>query len=103
MSVPLSDCPFLELLLFLQHTVNWKNTQHESCELSFIWGIMRTIALEAAFQITLRNCSEEVGWKVNMCVILVKWTTCYQANIILQKVAASLMKVTASHKEQMPP
>ena len=103
MSAPLSDCPFLELLLFLQNTVNWKNTQHESCDVSFIWGIMRTIVWEAAFQITLRNCSEEVGWKVSMCVILVKWTTCYQANIILQKVAASLIKVTFSHKEQMSP
>ena len=64
---------------------------------------MRMITWEAAFQITLRKCSEEVGRKVSMCVILVKWTTCYQANIILQKVAASLMKVTASHKEQMSP
>ena len=36
------------------------NAQHESCELSFIWGIMKIIALETAFLIALRNCSEEV-------------------------------------------
>ena len=38
-----------------------KKAQHESCELSFIWGKMRTIARETASQIELRNCSKEVG------------------------------------------
>ena len=33
--------------------------QCESCKLSFIWGKMRTAALETVFQIALRNCSEE--------------------------------------------
>ena len=50
-----------------------KNIQNESCELSFIWGKMRTIAQER-FQIALRNCSREVAGKVsiNIYVILVK-------------------------------
>ena len=39
-----------------------KDVQLESCELSFIWGKMRTAAREAASQIALRNCSKgEVG------------------------------------------
>ena len=39
-----------------------KDVQVESCELSFIWGKMRTAALEAASQIALRDCSKaEVG------------------------------------------
>lgn len=52
--------------------VNWKNAQCESYELNFIWGKIRTIAWETASQIALRNCSEEVGRKVNLYVILVK-------------------------------
>ena len=40
-----------------------KNAQHENCELSFIWGKMRTIAREMAFQIALRNRSKELGGK----------------------------------------
>ena len=35
-----------------------KDVQVESCELSFIWGKMRTAALEAASQIALRDCSK---------------------------------------------
>ena len=79
-----------------------KIAQRESCELSFMWGKMRTTAREAALQIALRNCSKEVGGKVNIYVIgeggvhAIKHT-------FLQKVAASLVKVTASHKEQMSP
>ena len=34
-----------------------KDVQLESCELSFIWGKMRTAAWEAASQIALRDCS----------------------------------------------
>ena len=49
-----------------------KNAQHESCELSFIWGKMRTAAQETAFQIALRNCPKGVGGKVSIYVILVK-------------------------------
>ena len=35
-----------------------KDVQLESCELSFIWGKMRTAAQEAASQIALRDCSK---------------------------------------------
>ena len=35
-----------------------KDVQLESCELSFIWGKMRTAAWEAASQIALRDCSK---------------------------------------------
>ena len=35
-----------------------KDVQLESCELSFIWGKMRTAAREAAPQIALRDCSK---------------------------------------------
>ena len=38
-----------------------KKAQCESCELSFIWGQMRTIAQETASQIPLRKCPEEVA------------------------------------------
>ena len=37
-----------------------------------IWGKMRTIAWETAFQIALRNCSKEVRGKISIYVILVK-------------------------------
>ena len=38
-----------------------KKAQCESCELSFIWGQIRTIAQETASQIPLRKCPEEVA------------------------------------------
>ena len=34
------------------------NVRGVSC---FIWGKMKTVACKTAFQIALRNCSEEVG------------------------------------------
>ena len=37
-----------------------KNAQHESCELNFIWGKMRTTTWETDSQVALRSCSEEV-------------------------------------------
>ena len=44
-----------------------KDVQHESFELSFIWGKMRTAAWEIAPQIALRNCAKEVVGKVSIC------------------------------------
>ena len=35
-----------------------KDVQLESCELSFIWGKMRTLAQEAASQTALRDSSK---------------------------------------------
>ena len=74
----LLSCPVVilaDLLLCLSSnplSTEKKKAQRESCELSFIWGKMRTIARETASQIALRNCSEEVGGKVSIYVILVK-------------------------------
>ena len=45
-------------------SVGLKNTQSESCELSFIWGKMKVVAHETS-QIALINCSKEMwGWEV---------------------------------------
>ena len=60
--------PHLSLLhpndLQSEHTyVDLKHTQCESCESSFIWDKMRTIAWETAFLIALKNCSKDVGRK----------------------------------------
>ena len=38
-----------------------KSAQRENCELSFIWGKMRTLVQGTAFQTALTNCSKEVG------------------------------------------
>ena len=64
---------------------------------------MRTMVRETAFQIALENPSKEVGGNVSMYVILVKGGgTCNQAHIS-QTFAASLLKVSANHEEQMFP
>ena len=49
-----------------------KNAQCESCELSFIWGKMWTIAWETVPQLAPRNCSKEVERKVSIHVVLVR-------------------------------
>ena len=64
---------------------------------------MRTMAQETAFQIALRNCSEEVGGKVSIYVILVKGEYMQSSTHFFQTVSASLVKVTASHEEQTSP
>lgn len=42
-----------------------KNAQHESCQLSLMWGKMRTIGWETASQKALGNCS--AGVEGDMC------------------------------------
>ena len=84
-------------------SVDLKKAHHESCELSFIWGKMRTIDWETAFQLALRNCSTEVGDKVSIYVNLVKGEYMQSSTYFLQKVSASLVKVTVSHAEQTSP
>ena len=64
---------------------------------------MRTIVRETASHIALRNCSKEVGGKVSIYVILVTGEYIQSGTYFLQKVSASLVKVTASHKEQTSP
>lgn len=51
---------------------------------------MRTIALEAAFQIVLKNYSKEVGGMVSIYVILVNREVHATKPTFLHKVAASL-------------
>ena len=49
-----------------------KNARCESCKFSFIWGQIEDCSGDTAFQIALRNCSKEVGGKVNIYAILLK-------------------------------
>ena len=46
---------------FIYRSTFLKGVQGESCESSYNWGKMRTIASETAFQIALRNYSKEVA------------------------------------------
>ena len=65
----------------------------------FICGKMRTIAWETAPQTALRNCSTEVGEGQSSWFW---WSGMYVGqHTFLHKVAARLVKVTASHEEQM--
>ena len=46
------------MVLYSSFGLNKKDAQLESCELSFIWGKMRTAAQEAASQIALKDSSK---------------------------------------------
>ena len=70
-----------------------KKVQCESCELSFIWGKMRTIAQEIASQRALRNCSKEVVGEVSILVILVKGVRAIKHTF--------WQKFAVSHEKQM--
>ena len=48
-------------LLWISVLTKKKDVQLESCELSFIWGEVRTAAQEAASQIALRLLPTTVG------------------------------------------
>ena len=43
-----------------------KTVQHESCELSSIWGKMTTMAQKTASQLALGTCSEELEGDVRI-------------------------------------
>ena len=62
---------------------------------------MGTIAWEATFLIALKYHSKEVGG--GGCYYIHDFGEKVGTCNILQKVTASLMKVTASHEEQMSP
>ena len=64
---------------------------------------MRTIAQETVSQIALRNCSKEVEEMVSIYVILVKGNYMQSSTYVSQHIAASFVKVTASHDEQTSP
>ena len=59
-SIPQSPMDLLLGAINFKKEKKKKKTQWQSCELSFIWGQMKTIAQETAFQITLRNCSKDI-------------------------------------------
>ena len=76
-AIPLTEprdvlCGSCKSLEFSFQASTEKNIHHESRELSFIWGKMRTAAKETAPQIALRNCSKEARGKDSIYVILVK-------------------------------
>ena len=73
-----------------------QNPQPESCELRFIWGRMRTTALETASQIALRNCSRVIREEVSIYVILVKGKIHVIKHIFFQKFSAGLLKLLKS-------
>ena len=57
---------FLLALFYLFIVLTKKDVLLENCELSFIWGKIRTAAREAASQIALRDCSKQAVGKVNI-------------------------------------
>ena len=66
-------CLFSFLFTVLTGKTEKKKAQHETCELSFIWGKIRTIALETASQIDLRYQLERGGrGKSVLYIILMK-------------------------------
>ena len=72
----------------LVHSVHLKNAQHESCESSFIWSKLKTIAWETAFQIALRQCVREVQRRSVFMWFWKKGNTCTKHIFFLQKVSA---------------
>ena len=72
-----------------------KEAQLGSCELSFIWGKMKTAAQETVPQIALRDCSEEAVGE-GQCMILVKGEF-NEMELLLYK------RFSASHEELMSP
>ena len=66
-----------------------KDVQLESCELSFIFGKMRTAAWEVASQIALKDCSKAAVGKV-IISCFGEGEVQYHEAFILQKVFVSL-------------
>ena len=77
------------------HCQLFKNVLHESSELNFIWGKMRTTAWETAPQIALRNCSKEAIGKGQYIRDFGEGGVHTIKHIILQ--------ISTSHSEQSPP
>ena len=70
---------------FTFRTPKWKRIMS-----SLMWGKMKTIAWDTAFQIALRNCSKEAAGKTSIYVIWVKGQYLQSGTYILQKVFACL-------------
>ena len=76
-----------------------KDVQLESCELSFIWGKMRTAAWEAASQIALRDCSKvAVGEGQYILCLGEGRLQCHEA-LILQKVFVGHEDLTSPRRD----
>ena len=89
------------MLIVRGHLLTEKNVQHESCQLRFVGGKMRTVTREGAPQRALRNRTRDAGEAQDICDFGEGEGMCNQAHI-LQKVTAGLKKVLASHEEQTP-
>ena len=80
-----------------------ENAQRKSCELSLIWGKMRSTACETAFQTALRNRSKEVGGEVSIYGILVKGECMQSSTYFCRRfllVSCRLLLVTRSRRHQ---
>ena len=73
--------------------VDWKNAQHESCELSFIWGHMRTAAQEMAPQSSEKLFQRGNKQRSVYNVILLKRGMHSIRHIFSQKISTRLMKL----------
>ena len=71
--------------------VKFKN--YESCKLCFIWGKMKTVALEIVPQIMLRNCSKEARGKVQYICDFSEGRKYASKHIIFQNVSTSLVNL----------
>ena len=71
---------------FIYRSTFLKGVQGESCESSYNWGKMRTIASETAFQIALRNCSKELRGKVSILGDFAEWGMCTSKHIFFAEV-----------------
>lgn len=78
-----SNCVTVEMKIL--STEKKQKAQCESCELSFVWSKMRTIAQETAFQMALGNCSKEAGGKVSIIYDFSEGEgTCSQAHMLAE-------------------
>ena len=65
---------------------------------------MRTVGWEMAPQMALRNCSKDAGWGWSVYIFGFGEEGIYIIkHIFFQKVSASLVKLSASHKKQLSP
>ena len=72
-----------------------QDVQLESCELSFIWGKMRTAAWEAASQIALKDCSKAAVGES-------RYISFGEGGVQYHE-ALNLQKVFVSHEDLMSP
>ena len=74
-----------------------KDVHLESCELSFIWGKMRTAAWEAASQIALKDCSKAAVGE-SRYISFGEGGVQYHEALILQKVFLLVLRIWYHHE-----